>query len=131
MNFLVISSEIATTILAMVILGIDLLMPKEKSRKCLGYITVIGLVGVFIAIFNQYHLGNAPTFVQNLFIMDNLALLIKQMCLLAVGFTVLFSVDFVEKLPKHHGEFYVLIWSALFGMMVMASANDFLTLFVG
>lgn len=62
----------------MVILGIDLLMPKEKSRKCLGYITVIGLVGVFIAIFNQYHLGNAPTFVQNLFIMDNLALLIKQ-----------------------------------------------------
>ena len=71
MNFLAISSEIATTILAMVILGIDLLMPKEKSRKCLGYITVIGLVGVFIAIFNQYHLGNAPTFVQNLFIMDN------------------------------------------------------------
>ena len=131
MNFLAISSEIATTILAMVILGIDLLMPKEKSRKCLGYITVIGLVGVFIAIFNQYHLGNAPTFVQNLFIMDNLALLIKQMCLLAVGFTVLFSVDFVEKLPKHHGEFYVLILSALIGMMVMASANDFLTLFVG
>lgn len=61
---LAISSEIATTILAMVILGIDLLMPKEKSRKCLGYITVIGLVGVFIAIFNQYHLGNAPTFVE-------------------------------------------------------------------
>ena len=53
MNFLAISSEIATTILAMVILGIDLLMPKEKSRKCLGYITVIGLVGVFIAIFNR------------------------------------------------------------------------------
>jgi NADH-quinone oxidoreductase subunit N len=44
--------------------------------------------------------------------------------------TVIFSLDYIGRL-RNQGEFYSLLVFALLGMMVMASANDLITLFVG
>ena len=46
-------------------------------------------------------------------------------------FVVLFSLDYAQKFLRYRGEFYTILLSALLGMCVMASANDFITLFVG
>ena len=131
MDFSAIRTEIEILMLLMGTLLMDLLLPKTASRRSVGYITAAGLVVIFASAVSLYHAGNSPTFFSGLFIADNYALFFKQMFLLAMLFAVLFSFDYVEKCLAYPGEFYALLLSSLLGMCVLASANDFLTAFVG
>ena len=131
MNFEAVSTEIEILVLMLGTLLMDLLLPKTASRRSVGYVTATGLVVILAAAISRYHVGDSSTFFAGLFIADNYALFFKQMFLLAILFAVLFSFDYVEKCLQYRGEFYTLLLSALVGMCVLSSANDFLTAFVG
>ena len=131
MDFWAISIEIAVTVLMLVTLIADLLLPKETDRRAIAFLTVIGLISVFVFSLGQYHLSSSATFFMGLFIADNYALFFKQLFILGMIFVVLFSLDYAQKFLRYRGEFYTILLSALLGMCVMASANDFITLFVG
>ncbi len=131
MDFWAISIEIAVTVLMLVTLIADLLLPKETDRRAIAFLTVIGLISVFVFSLGQYHLSSSATFYMGLFIADNYALFFKQLFILGMIFVVLFSLDYAQKFLRYRGEFYTILLSALLGMCVMASANDFITLFVG
>ena len=62
---------------------------------------------------------------------EGFSLFFKQLFILGMIFVVLFSLDYAQKFLRYRGEFYTILLSALLGMCVMASANDFITLFVG
>jgi NADH-quinone oxidoreductase subunit N len=52
--------------------------------------------------------------------------------LCAIGATaVLLSWDYVKRTRIHHGEYYALLLCATLGMIVMAAANDLMTMFLG
>ena len=131
MEFWAISIEIAVTVLMLVTLIADLLLPKETDRRAIAFLTVIGLISVFVFSLGQYHLSSSATFFMGLFIADNYSLFFKQLFILGMIFVVLFSLDYAQKFLRYRGEFYAILLSALLGMCVMASANDFITLFVG
>ena len=131
MDFWAISIEIAVTVLMLVTLVADLLLPKETDRRAIAFLTVIGLISVFVFSLGQYHLSSSATFFMGLFIADNYSLFFKQLFILGMIFVVLFSLDYAQKFLRYRGEFYTILLSALLGMCVMASANDFITLFVG
>ena len=131
MDFWAISIEIAVTVLMLVTLIADLLLPKETDRRAIAFLTVIGLISVFVFSLGQYHLSSSATFFMGLFIADNYSLFFKQLFILGMIFVVLFSLDYAQKFLRYQGEFYTILLSALLGMCVMASANDFITLFVG
>ena len=131
MDFWAISIEIAITILLLLALLVDLFLPKESDRRPVAFITVIGLISVFVFSLGQYHLSPSETFYLGLFIADNYSLFFKQLFILGMIFVVLFSLEYTHKFIRYRGEFYSLLLSALLGMCVMASANDFITLFVG
>lgn len=131
MDFLAIRTEIEILVLLLGTLLMDLLLPKTASRRSVGYVTAAGVAVIFASAVSRYHVGDSPTFFAGLFIADNYALFFKQMFLLAILFAVLFSLDYVEKCLTYQGEFYALLLSSLLGMCVLASANDFLTAFVG
>ncbi len=131
MDFWAISIEIAITVLMLVTLLADLLLPKETDRRAIAFLTVIGLISVFVFSLGQYHLSPSATFFMGLFIADNYSLFFKQLFILGMIFVVLFSLDYAQKFLRYRGEFYTILLSALLGMCVMASANDFITLFVG
>ncbi len=131
MDFWAISIEIAITVLMLLTLLVDLLLPKDSDRRAVAFITVIGLLSVFVFSLGQYHLSPSETFYRGLFIADNYSLFFKQLFILGMIFVVLFSLEYAHKFIKYRGEFYALLLSALLGMCVMASANDFITLFVG
>ena len=131
MNFSVISAELLVLVLALALMAVDLILPSKETRRSIGYIAIFGLIGLLIHTFSQYHLGHSEYFYQNLFLLDNFAIFFKQLFILATMFTILFSQDYVETLPRYRGEYYVVLLFSLLGMMVMASANDFLTMFVG
>ena len=131
MDFWAISIEIAITVLIVLTLLVDLTLPKESDRRPVAIITVVGLVSVFVFSLGQYHLSPSETFYLGLFIADNYSLFFKQLFVLGMIFVVLFSLDYAQKFLRYRGEFYTILLSALLGMCVMASANDFITLFVG
>ena len=131
MNFAALSIEIAIVILMIAVIIGDLLAPKEKSRARLGYLTICGLAAILVYSITQYHLWESPTFFAGLFIVDNYALFFKQLFIIGMIFTILFSIEYIDTMFTYRGEYYALLLSALLGMCVMSSANDFMTTFVG
>lgn len=129
MNIALLTSEIAVVILALLIIVFDLLMPKQETRRSLGDFAVCGLLGILVYNFNQY--GTLATVYHGFFVVDNFALFFKQLFMVATILTLLFSLDYVERMTRSAGEFYALLLLGLVGMMVMASANDLLTVFIG
>lgn len=129
MNIALLTSEIAVVILAVLLIVFDLLIPREETHRSLGYLAVCGLIGILVYTFTRY--GVSATVYNGFFIVDNFALFFKQLFLAATLLTMLFSFDYVENLTQNRGEFYALLLFALVGMMIMASASDLLTLFIG
>lgn len=128
MSLSLIIPEILVVSLATIVLILDLLLPPAESRRGLGIVTIIGLLAVLGYTFTQY--GVTGSLYKGLYVVDQYALFFKQLFLTACVLTLLFSLDYVAKL-RNQGEFYSLLVFALLGMMVMASANDLITLFVG
>ncbi|MBZ0183371.1 MAG: NADH-quinone oxidoreductase subunit N [Melioribacteraceae bacterium] len=44
---------------------------------------------------------------------------------------ILNSIDYIKKYESNHGEYYILIQSAILGMMVMAGSKDIFMIFIG
>lgn len=129
MNFGLLTTEIVTVCLATFLAVMDLLIPAKESRRGLGYLALLGLLGVLGHTFTQY--GINSSIYKGMYAIDNYAVFFKQIFLVSAILTILFSLDFVDRLPNYRGEFYSLVVFATLGMMIMASANDLLTLFVG
>ena len=129
MNLGLLTTEIVTVCLALFIAVVDLIVPEKESRRGLGFLAIIGLSGVLAYTFTQYGLNS--TVFKGMYMIDSYAVFFKQIFLVSAILTILFSLDFVDRLPNYRGEFYVLVVFATVGMMVMASSNDLLTLFVG
>lgn len=131
MNFWAVSTEILILALMVAALAMDLIFPKEGTRRGIAYVVISGLLATLVYTFGLYHTGPSMTFFGGLFIADNYALFFKQLFIVGMLFSVLFSMDYVEKYIESPGEFYTILMSALLGMCVMASATDLLTLFIG
>lgn len=131
MNFTAITTEIMVTVLMLITLVMDLIMAKGASRRPVAYLSAAGLAGILVYTFSQYHTGESIYFFGQLFIVDNYSLFFKQLFIVGMIFTIMFSLDYAERCIAYSGEFYSLLLSALLGMCVMSSANDFITTFVG
>ena len=129
MNFNALMLEMAVALLALLILVADLLMEPGQSRRKLGYLAIAGLTGVLLVSLGRYGLQGA--FFNGLFLLDDYALFFKQTFLIGAILVCLFSLDTVDNLPHSRAEFYVLLLFAVVGMMILSSANDLISLYVG
>jgi NADH-quinone oxidoreductase subunit N len=129
MNFNALMLEMAVALLALLILVADLLMEPGQSRRKLGYLAIAGLTGVLLVSLGRY--GMQGAFFNGLFLQDDYALFFKQTFLIGAILVCLFSLDTVDNLPHSRAEFYVLLLFAVVGMMILASANDLISLYVG
>jgi len=67
----------------------------------------------------------------SMFVFDRFALLFKGLFLLTALLTILMTRAFARHLSQALGAFYLLLASALLGMLVLASVQDLLLLFIG
>ncbi len=104
----------------------DLFLPAAKNR--LGEGVAAGLAGILACAF-LFSPRTGAAF-GNTFVCDGLALFFKVLFILTAILITLMAREFLKKSPKNPGEFYLLILSALLGMLFLASANDFILLFV-
>lgn len=129
MDFRVVTLEIAVAILGIVLLATGLLLPAGK-KKVNGLLTIAALTGLLVYSFTGGIEVNGAFFM-GLYSADSIALYFKQLFLIAAIFTAIMSLTSTPRFKENGGEYFSIMTFALLGMMVMASANDFITLYIG
>ena len=117
---------------ALFVLVLDLVLPR-RTRASLALATIVGMV---IAMMASLLLSaEAPlrfmTESPSMVVLDTYAIFFNLLLLTGGILTILASVNYLEEMQSHHGEYYVLILCAMVGMMTMAAATDLITVFLG
>lgn len=128
-SFLPALPEIFVLSMASAILIVDLFL-KEQQRAVSFYLAQLTLIGA--AILSVQAIGAGPTLTfENMFVSDTLSSVLKLAIYLVTFFVFAYSRDYLNDRGIFRGEFYVLGLFGVVGMMVMVSANHFLTLYLG
>lgn len=102
----------------------------EKQKGVNLVLTMIALVGCF-ALQKYVDHGVTELTFNNMFILDNLAMGTKMFTYLFSFVAVLYIKRYVSDKKYQSGEFYAIFLFSVLGMMVMISADNMLTLYVG
>ena len=123
--------EIILTVMGMVILILDAL--SSGARRTLAYGLSLVTLAVLAAVsFWQWNMGLVGETFFGMYIADPLAHLLKMASYLAVALTLVYGREYMQSRDMlRGGEFYVLVLFALLGQMVMISAGNFLTIYLG
>ena len=122
--------ELFVAFMALAILLIDLLV-KDNRRTVTFSLSVLTLVGAAAIQFATSTGEIAYTF-SNMFVDDLMSDLLKLFLYMTVIMVMFYSRGYVIDRPAmNKGEYYVLALMATLGMMVMISANHFLSIYIG
>ena len=125
------SAEIFVLAMACLILIVDLFV-KNPRRTATFVLTILTLLGAAFLTFQLGSAGQGGFAFNNMVVNDLFGNLLKLILYLSVIVTLFYARDYLlERAPMARGEFYVLTLFATLGMMVMISANSFLTIYVG
>jgi NADH-quinone oxidoreductase subunit N len=88
---------------------------------------------LILTAFSSYSLFGTPTEVtfSNSFIADNLGVVLKVSICISLFFVFAFTRDYLHAHKLKSGEYYPLALFSALGMMVLVSAYNFITLFMG
>ena len=129
MNWQLLNVELAVCGWILLLLVADLCSPPARKSLLWG-LSLAGIV-VFAAVLlcQQMH-GIHGTF-QQMVVIDGFGGYFKGLFLLTTAVVMIMTREFHPHLPADVGAFYLLLLSALLGMLVLASINDLLMLFLG
>lgn len=129
-DFLPAAPEIFLATMAMAILMIDLFV--KDSRRTLTFVLTQLTLVICVVIQVYTSTGDVTYTFSNLFVDDMMADLLKVFVYITMIVVLLYSRAYLYDRPNmNKGEYYVLALFATLGMMVMISANHFVTIYVG
>ena len=140
-DWLGIAPLVVLAIISLLVLLVDLTLPNagEKSKHTgstnftvlpiLSFIGIIGAIAITIGLFRIDH----PQQVFNSMVGADAGTLYAYLIILSAGgLGVLFSPSYLKRLYLvNQGEYYALLLMAMIGMMLMAAATSFMTIFIG
>lgn len=119
--------EIAVTLLALLVLVLGLLLPRSAPRIS-GKITLIGVIAILVMTIISF--SDHPGYIGNIYINDTFALFFKILFLIAALIVLLGSQEYVKRWSGRGSEFYAFMLFATLGMILLASAGDFIVLYL-
>lgn len=120
--------QILLLILGFVVLGLDVILPREKQRS-LGWVTAVGIALIMVAALLVVHPGDAPVQMWGgMLVWDWMSFVFMLLFLFGAAATALIAMDQDELGGR--GESYVLLIAATIGATFMASAGDLVMLFL-
>ena len=124
--------EIFLLIMVSAVLVVDLFLP-QRLRYVTYVLTQLALLGAAVltldvAVLTQ---GRVTYTFGNMFVADLMGHALKLAAYISVFTTLVYSRAYLSDRGLWKGEFFALVLFALMGMMVMISANHFLTLYLG
>jgi len=134
-----IAPELALAVVALLVLMVDLLLPQPgKNQKgstnflLLPLLSLLGLGGAIVATILLFIFGDHLTAFNSMIGSDQGSLYAYIIILSASALGILLSPFYLERLNLiHQGEYYALMLLATIGMMILAAATSFLTVFLG
>jgi hypothetical protein len=118
---------VAATIVVLILVDV---FTGERSRWASSSIAGIGLLLALIPIATLAYDGVDRAMFGGGFVVDNYALVLKALFLVAGYVVILLSTNYIAEGDYHEGEYYTLLLSSVLGMMVMASARDLISIFI-
>ncbi|MES2074311.1 MAG: NADH-quinone oxidoreductase subunit NuoN [Pseudomonadota bacterium] len=133
-NMIPLYAEVFLLVAASAILLIDMFL--SEGKRSITYILSLLTLGV-CAWFSlaDFNAGTTVYTFSNMFVSDPMSNLLKLFTYLAVAITLVYSRTYATDRgmlsDNLGGEFYVLALFSMLGQMVMISANNFLTIYLG
>jgi NADH-quinone oxidoreductase subunit N len=128
-DFHAFAPEIALVGAIVVVLLVDLFTP-EGARGIVPQVAGIGLLAAMVPVLTLAVDGVDRVMFGGAYAVDNFALVLKALFLLAGYVVVLLSTNYIAEGDYEEGEYYFLLLSSILGMTVMASARDLVSIFV-
>ena len=134
-----IAPELVLAVFALLVLSADLLLPQSgKNQKgsanylLLPMLSFLGLVGAILATIILFIVGDHQPAFNSMISSDQGSLYAYIIILSASSLGILLSPAYLKRLNLvHQGEYYALMLLGTIGMMIMAAAISFLTIFLG
>ena len=112
-----------------VLLLVDLVF-EERARPAMPTIAGLGLLASLVPVLTLAWDGADRSLFGGAYVVDNYALVLKGLFLVAGYVTVLISTDYIGEGDYYKGEYYFLLLSSILGMTVMASSRDLISIFI-
>ncbi|BBI99060.1 NADH-quinone oxidoreductase subunit N [Ferrigenium kumadai] len=128
-NLMPASAEVFLLVMVSAILIADLLI-KQSGRMVTYMLVQITLLGCSLVTVGTHENGVVYAF-HNMFVDDLMSDVLKLLTFLAVSMMLVYSRQYLTVRGLFTGEFMVLTLFATLGMMVMISANHFVSLYLG
>ena len=122
-------AEIFLLCMVCVILLLDLFLSDEQ--RGITYALTLATLGGCFLLTGYAGPGGEPYTFSGMFVADLMANVLKLGIYIAVAMMLVYSQAYIRARGMFRGEFFVLTLFAMLGMMVMASANHLLTLYLG
>ncbi|MDD5299225.1 MAG: NADH-quinone oxidoreductase subunit NuoN [Gallionella sp.] len=128
-NLMPAGAEIFLLVMVSVILIADLLI-KQSGRLVTYMLVQLTLLGCSLLTVGTHENGVIHAF-NNMYVDDLMSDVLKLLTYLAMSMVLVYSRQYLTVRGLFSGEFMALALFAMLGMMVMISANHFLTLYLG
>lgn len=122
--------ETILTLTGVLVMLIEPLLEKHRSRAPLGWLAILGTLGAMAATLYQAHVGAGTAF-SGTVINDSFSIFFHLLIASIVLVTLLVSLDYFEGRTTDVGEYFALVLFGAVGMMFMTSAQELLVVFIG
>ncbi len=121
--------EVGLVILLCVVLISDLFTPLE-NKAAIGVLSFVGVLIIGMISISQWGEGVRTTF-SGFYVADNFSVFVKMVIIATTAISILLSLQYVKVEKINYGEYYGMILFAAFGMLVMASGSDLISIYLG
>jgi NADH-quinone oxidoreductase subunit N len=111
---------------ALVVILLDLFVPRKGALAIVSLIGVTAAAGVTLAMWG----GDAQTIFNKRLAVDSFALFFKLLFLGIAALVILASADYASKMARFQGEYYALILLSVLGMMLMAATTELISIYI-
>ena len=127
-NFYLLLPELILLITAFILLVVELF---SKNRALITGITIGGLVLSLIPLFQMLTNAISETTFYGMFWVEPFSVIFKIMLIMSTLFIVINYTPYFEAKKTFYGEYYYITLFALIGLMIMLSAKNLITFYIG
>jgi len=130
----VISPLLILVVTGMLVLMVDLFLPRDRKSPCLA-VSLVGILCAWGACFFLWPFGGSGATAMTAFngsvVADNFALAFQLILLVVVALSLLLSEKYIQQKGINYGEYYALMLFSTSGAMLMATSRELITIFIG
>ena len=128
-NWQLLMPELIIILTFILVVIFDLFNSLQKTLT--AWITIIGSAIALYVSIDMLQIGTEGTEFSNMIQVDKYSLFFNVIFLVSTILVVLISMNYLGREDRRQGEYYLLILLATLGMMLMASGNELIVVFLG